>query len=319
MIQSRSRHTAALAAILVVCGSLTTAATTVPAEDTDLFPVTIDGVFGSTVIEERPQRIVAASNGETDIALQLGVVPVAMGEWSYTDDGIPDWRRPLLADLDEVPPIIRWNPDGYDVEETLSYDPDVVFSQYLQENEWTALSAAVPTVALPYEVSMNELITAVGDALGLPEEAAALNAETDAMLAEARADYPQFEGKTLALGYAQPGELMNYTDPGTTFLLSSLGFVPAPELAVEDRYYATYGLEQLDAFDADLLIIQYASEEARDSFESEPLFQQLDAVREGRYLGLTSADGFDGLRPASPLQLAWTLEHNVSAVAELVQ
>ena len=42
------------------------------------YPLAIKHTFGETVIEEKPERVVTISWGNHDVALALGVVPVAL-------------------------------------------------------------------------------------------------------------------------------------------------------------------------------------------------------------------------------------------------
>ena len=278
---------------------------------------TIETPYGPVEIEGVPERVVTSGNYESDIALQLGVVPVAQGQWLDLADGTPDWRRPLLEGA-EPPPFIAYNADGYDVEETLGYDPDLVLNSFLQQSEFEALNAAVPTISLGYELDSHEFTRRIAAALGKEAEAEALLAETDASVAEVAAANPAFAGATVSVAYAAPdGTLLNYTDPTTLNLLTQLGFVPAPGAAAIPPF-DYIGPEQFAVFDADLMIVGYGTPEEQTQFESQPLFQQIPAVAAGNYLGTADPDLFELVRSFSPAQIEYALDNLVPQLATYV-
>lgn len=46
-------------------------------QSTAIYPIKIKHAFGESVIENKPSRVVAISQGNVDVALALGVVPIA--------------------------------------------------------------------------------------------------------------------------------------------------------------------------------------------------------------------------------------------------
>lgn len=80
----------ALAGLVAACGgnaapvSSDETGTASPSESSDAeaaFPVTIEHMYGSIVIPEQPERVVAAGFTDQDFALALGVTPVGVGEF----------------------------------------------------------------------------------------------------------------------------------------------------------------------------------------------------------------------------------------------
>ena len=68
--------------------------------------MTIDHAFGSTTIEEAPERVVTWGWGSADAAVALGVTPVAIPFQGYggDDEGVLPWiREAVEAAGDEVP------------------------------------------------------------------------------------------------------------------------------------------------------------------------------------------------------------------------
>lgn len=76
-------------------------------------------------------------------------------------------------------------------------------------------------------------------------------------------------------------------------------------------------LENLDVLDADIVFVNYVTGDDRALIESNQVFQQLDAVKNGNYLALglpvALATGFP-----SPLSIPYGLDRTVTAVAKVL-
>lgn len=276
---------------------------------------TIEDQYGTVTVTGVPTRVVTPGNPETDTTLALGVVPVAMGQWFDEEDGSSLWRRELLDG--EQPEIIRYNPDGYDVEETLAFQPDLVIAGYdLEENPYNALSAVVPTLSMPYETSGEDLTRAIGVALGRQDEAEALITETRERVEETRAAHPVLDGLRVAIvDGSTPGVL--YEASTSTIglgMLEQLGIRPAEGVAgLED--YAEVPAERWSVFDGDLLVVNFADESTRQQLEANELFQRIPAVAAGRYLSITDLNEGELLRATALPQVQYSLEHFVPKLA----
>ena len=62
-------------------------------------------------------------------------------------------------------------------------------------------------------------------------------------------------------------------------VLTGLGFTIADELP-RDELYVEVNREQIELFEQDLLLWELGDLESRDTIESDPLYQRLDAVHE---------------------------------------
>lgn len=70
-------------------------------------------------------------------------------------------------------------------------------------------------------------------------------------------------------------------------------------------FFAEYSSEQVEVFDQEVVIMYGSREEA----ENDPLFESLDAVREGRVVYLPeSADLYGALNYNSPLSLPFQID-----------
>ena len=70
-----------------------------PAGDGNGFPVEIEHTYGTTTIEEAPERIVTVGLTDQDTAIALGTVPVGITQWFDTHEkGVGAWAEDLLGD-----------------------------------------------------------------------------------------------------------------------------------------------------------------------------------------------------------------------------
>lgn len=141
----------------------------------DGFPRTIQTDLGEVVIEERPERIVAASTNAAEIALALAGPDRVT---AVPDYNLEDRHSPFAAEAREVEATV---PNiGNDPEQLLAFDPDLVLITLAHDSERDALEllqqAGVPTVALSRHPKVLddvfEDVTLIGEALG-EEDAAA--------------------------------------------------------------------------------------------------------------------------------------------------
>jgi iron complex transport system substrate-binding protein len=141
------------------------------------FPVTIEHKFGSTTIEEAPERVVVAGLREQDSLLALGIVPVATTEWLGGRPGeIFPWAEDELGEA-PVPEVLDFS-DGLQFEKIAAQRPDLIVAVYsgLSRQDYEKLSAIAPTVAQPrgqidWGASWQDELMMVGRAVGKPAEA----------------------------------------------------------------------------------------------------------------------------------------------------
>jgi len=283
------------------------------------FPVTIEHKFGSTTLTEAPERVVVVGFSEQDAALALGITPVAARYWyGDTQDATFPWADALVNG--EEPVVLNMDYGHLNYEAILALDPDVVVALYsgITEDEYNMLSQIAPTIAQPAEfidfgVPWQTTTRIIGQALGKAEEADSLVSEVEAQFADARAQHPQFEGKTLAVVYSYGGGRYGFytdQDPRARFF-ADLGFVVPDELVeiAGDQFYADVSTERLGLLDQDLIVfvgLQFF-EGGRSAIESDPILSQLDAVKEGRALYIP-AELDDALQFNTVLSLSYLLD-----------
>lgn len=288
-----------------------------PSAEGDTFPVTIDTALGEVTITAKPERVVTLGWGSQDVALALGVIPVGMQDMTGNtgdDTGILPWDTPLLNG--ETPELIPSSSQEIPLEQIASLAPDVILAvnSGLTNDQYAELTKIAPTVAYPdkpWLTSMQDQTEMVGKALGLSAEATALLEQTDELVAQAKADHPEFDGKTIAFGSGTTTDTYNVylqSDSRVT-LLESFGFTISPSLPTEaPSFAAQISLEELDTIDSDVLVAWYLSEEVQQKLETSPLFDSIPAVKAKGYVPLTDPAMVYATSSVTVLSLPWMLE-----------
>lgn len=275
------------------------------------FPVTVEHRYGTTEIPAAPERVVTAGFNDADYALAFGVTPVGVRDFIGTfEEETRPWAQDALAGAE--PEIVSDSDGVLNFEAIAAARPDLILAySYLEQDEYDTLSAIAPTVVEPHVGALWQDHTRdVGRALGVPERGDELVAEVSAHFEAARREHPEFEGVTVAIQFGEEPSNYYLLEPGDprVGLFTSLGFTMPGTTGEISR-------EQVDLLDQDLLVVIGAGEEA---YESDPLFQQLDAVRDGRvvYLGGFETDFAGALGFDSPLSLPHAVDILVPQLAE---
>ena len=322
---------AAMALTLAGCASATTDADTGgsgAAAASDAFPVTIEHAFGETEIAEAPERVATWGWGSTEAALALGVVPVAIAQQSYgaNADGVLPWVADELDELGaETPAILTDDGEAPPYEELIEAAPDVILAPYsgITEEQYELLSEIAPTVAYPdaaWTTPWREVVTTVGTALGLADEAQGVLDDLDAELA-ARADaHPELAGKTVAAVWDVAGTFYVYTaEDSRVEFLSGLGLETAPsvtELANGDSpFYYTLSYEQLDRLDSDLVLSYHDTQAEADAFLTSAPIGVIPAVARGQVAQVVGTELIAAVSPPTALSLTYGLDDLVSSLS----
>ncbi len=322
---------AAMALTLAGCAGATTDADTGgsgAAAASDAFPVTIEHAFGETEIAEAPERVATWGWGSTEAALALGVVPVAIAQQSYgaNADGVLPWVADELEALGaDTPTILTDDGEAPPYEELIEAAPDVILAPYsgITEEQYELLSEIAPTVAYPdaaWTTPWREVVTTVGTALGLADEAQGVLDDLDAELA-ARADaHPELAGKTVAAVWDVAGTFYVYTaEDSRVEFLSGLGLETAPsvtELANGDSpFYYTLSYEQLDRLDSDLVLSYHDTQAEADAFLTSAPIGVIPAVARGQVAQVVGTELIAAVSPPTALSLTYGLDDLVASLS----
>jgi iron complex transport system substrate-binding protein len=283
-----------LAAALLVLGCGSDADTATPAggassAQTGAFPVTIEHKFGSTTVEQAPERVVVAGLREQDALLALGVVPVATTEWYGEHPGaIFPWAEEALGDAPR-PEVLDFT-DGLEFERIAGLRPDLIVAVYsgLSQKDYDTLSKIAPTIAQPpgqvdWGSSWQDELLTVGRAVGKPEEAEKLRDEAQALLDRAAREHPEFEGQTAALASPYRGVWVYGPEDARSRLLTELGFTFPDALrdVGGDEFGGQLSSEKLDLLDVGVLV-WFADRGPAQKIRDNDVYRRLKVRTEGR-------------------------------------
>lgn len=332
----RSVAAVALAAALLASGCSPAAEESPTAPETAVsgetppsseFPVTLEHVYGATEISEKPERVVALGWITLDVVAALGTAPVGVTEtWGGDEEGFTPWfRDQVVNELSaDMPQIIAQTDDGPDYEQILALQPDVILAPHsgITEVQYERLSEIAPTVAYAEQAwtsgSWQDLTSVVATALGEQDAAAGLVAETQQMMDDAAAAYPNLSGTSFLYGLSLSDgstETAFYIpeDPRVAFL-REFGLVDSPSLAEalgtveEGMWYGGVSLENLDTIETDLYVAWSSSAEATTYTLEHPTFSRWEPIVSGNYYFLE--DPTLGMATNGPnvLSIPWAID-----------
>lgn len=282
----------------------------------------VEDRFGEVEIpepEDGELDVVALGWSDAEVALALGVEPIAVHDWlgfGEETHGVGPWAADLV---EGDPEVIPRSDEELDYEQIQALNPDVILNvnSGYDEQEYNRLSEIAPTVSGPegaenFNPGWEDHTRLVAEALGLAEEGEQLVAETEDRLASAREENPEFEGVEAVTG-SKFGEAygLSYSGDMRWDLMEELGFEmygPAADLEPNEGFYADVSEEQVEVFDAEVAVlfpIGYTLEE----LESDPLIESLDVVAEDRAVLLDDGEDLvQAFSAGSPLSIEVVLE-----------
>ncbi|WP_229746101.1 hypothetical protein [Rhodococcoides trifolii] len=99
--------------------------------------------------------------------------------------------------------------------------------------------------------------------------------------------------------------------------MTRLGFTPNPTIAEQTavRFSVPISNEQLNLLDADLVVI-FPITTSAEQVEQDPIFREVPAVRDGRYLVFDDPEASKSYSTNSALSLGYALDTVVPILAE---
>lgn len=284
---------------------------------------TVDTMFGEVEIP-RPDgelRVVALGWSDAEMALALGVQPVAVFDWQgfgADNNGVGPWAADLF---DSAPEIIERGDESLNYEQIELLDPDVILNVRSgnDDEEWERLTEIAPTVYAPegtaaYATPWDVQVDVVSQALGQGDAGVALADDVKAQIAAAAEDNPEFAGKTVTAATKFGDAYGAYlAGDGRFDLLASLGFEQAPGVAQLESagFFANASVEQIGLLDADIVVVLPLGF-TQAEVEADPLIASLPAVQAGRDVVIDPESEVSGAySAASVLSLPIVLEQLV--------
>lgn len=307
---------------------------TADSSDNAAYPIVIEHALGETVIESKPERVATIQWGNHDVVLALGVEPVGFSaaNWGVEDgSGLLPWTSERLEELGITDPNIYQDTDGLDFEAISDSNPDVILASYsgITEEDYEVLTQIAPVVAYPvspWTTSWREQIQYNSKGMGMEDEGDKLIAETEQLIANAAAQHPELEGKTIAwvnFSADDPSNLHLYTpvDPRVLFL-EELG-LSYPESIIELIEDETAYSLSLSAENADILnevdvIIGYGDEDLYEAVRSDSRLGQIAAIERGSAVFISNSSDLAAAGTPNPLAIAYTVEDYAELLAEAV-
>lgn len=271
--------------------------------------VTIKHAFGETTVEGTPERVATLGWGNHEVPLALDVVPVGMSKATFGDDngnGILPWVEDKLKELGGEEPVLFDETDGVPFEQVADTKPDVILAAYsgLTQEDYDKLSKIAPVVAQPgaaWETSLKDMNLMDSKGINKAEEGEQLNEDLNKLVEDTMGKYPDLKGKKVlftSFGGAEDANSLGFytTDDPRAGFLKDAGFgvpqVVADGTKEAEQFWVERSLEKPEAFEDVDVIISYGSsdpaenEKALKEMQEDPLFNKIEAIKEGRVVFL---------------------------------
>lgn len=318
----------ALAAGLLLAGCAAQAPAAAPSsspepDDATYSPVTLDNCGFEVTFDAPPQRVVTVKSSTTEMLLALGLADVLVGT-AFADGPVPEQWADDVADV----PVLSDKVPGQ--EALLATEPDMVYAGWESNlsadgaGERSTLAALdIATYVSPaackapgyqpdpltFDDVMDE-IREVGDVFGVPDAAAAVVAEQEAVL---DAIEPAAGQKVVWWSSGNDNPYVGAGIGAPQMLMDAAGLTNA--FADVHDTWTSVGWEQVVAADPDVIVLVDSAwnpaQKKKDFLASNPATSQLTAVREQRYVVVPFAATEAGVRNA---QLASDLADAVAAL-----
>lgn len=301
-------------------------------QETSEFPITIKHAFGETTIESKPERIVNLGWANQDTTLALGVVPVGVSAANYgmmTDNKLHLWTDEAFADLGVENPNVFNDETGWDYEAIAACEPDIIIASYsgFTEEEYNLLSEIAPVVPFletAWKTNWREQTITNATAMGMKTEGEKLVDETDALIAEKLADYPELNGKTAGYFWISQDDMSTFyaylpNDPRASYL-NDLG-LKTPESILSlasstEDFSVTISRENTETLnDVDIMVV-YGDEGLLEAMQADPLMSQIPAVKNGAVVLIDSTTALAAATTPSILSIPYAIDDYLSLLSE---
>ncbi|GIP19206.1 periplasmic binding protein [Paenibacillus montaniterrae] len=298
------------------------------------YPIIIKHALGETVIDSKPERVATIQWANHDIALALGVVPVGFSAANFgvqDDSGLLPWTAEKLAELDVTDPNVYQDTDGLDFEAISDSDPDVILAAYsgITQEDYDLLSQIAPVVpypTAPWATTWREQVTYNATGMGMKAEGEQLIKDTEALIQEKLAKYPQIEGKKVVwvnFSAQDLSQLHIYTpiDSRVSFLYE-LGMEYPESITSQITDPKSYSLqlsaENIEAlYDADL-IVGYGNDELYETLKADTVIGKIPAIERGSVAFITSDTPLVAAGTPNPLSIAYTIDEYLALIGEAI-
>lgn len=294
------------------------------------FPVSIKHTYGTTEITTKPERIATVTWSNSDTLLALGVVPVGMPAVAYggNKNKSTDWAD---AKLDELgagwgspnAPKLYSEADGVNFDEMAALKPDLIISGYsgITQDDYDKLTKIAPTIgpiAPNFTTAWDELTLAVGQAIGKPDEAAALKKSLIDAMADVGKQNPAVAKSTFIAGMLDTAHASNNStniyspqDSRSQFLMAlgmQVADVVTKSFEGKKEFFLPWSNERVDELVSDIFLS--TSLAPREKLQQDTFFKQIPSVKAGNVLAPTEEQTVLAMA-INALTIPWLIENVV--------
>ncbi|MGZ9928654.1 ABC transporter substrate-binding protein [Streptomyces sp. NC-S4] len=326
---------AACLGLLTACGGEDTGAAkgepaAAGADASAAFPVSLTNAWGKTEVKKKPVKVATVSDGDTAIALALGMVPVITPD---VEDGakVPEYKQRAIDKLGAGKLKTYDDSDGTAYEAIAAEAPDIILGMntWEMDADYAKLQPIAPVVTFTDKAQADTLtwqdrLKTAAKALGLSAKADEVIAANEKATTEAAAAHPEFKGKTYTYTVVHPEQVsfMSYAaqDPG---VFEKLGFTKTDKAKNYAPDKNAVSLENLDQLDADVLLVTYPFGDrgviSATELESNKLFQSLNAVKTKHFTVIPSDNSLSSaIAYPDALSAPWVVEQLTPLLAKAV-
>ncbi|MGZ0150262.1 iron-siderophore ABC transporter substrate-binding protein [Kribbella sp. WER1] len=243
--------------------------------------------FGEVTVPAEPKRVVALGWGDAETALALGVQPIGASDWlAFGGDGVGPWAK---GRYQQAPQLINTLEPQY--EKIAALRPDLILDVKSsgKQDRYDTLKAIAPTIGVPaggdaYKTNWKQQTEMIAAALGRVDQGRKLIADTEGKFAQAKAEHPDFAGKTITLGArTSEGYGAYVSGTGRVDFVERLGFRnnPAVQAKATGDFSVPVSRENLGMLDADLTVMTPIGIPA-SQITGDPLYRAVASVKAGR-------------------------------------
>ncbi|MFF8831205.1 ABC transporter substrate-binding protein [Streptomyces sp. NPDC015131] len=294
------------------------------------FPVSLTNAWGKTEVAEKPLKVATVSDGDTDIALALGLVPVITPD---AEDGgpVPEYKQRAIDKLGGKKLKTYDDTDGTDFEAIAAEQPDIILGMntWSMDTDYAKLAPIAPVVTYTDKkhadtLTWQERLKTAAKALGMSAEAEKVIAANEKATKDAAAAHPEFTGKKYTYAVVHPEQItfMSYADQDAG-VFEQLGFTKTDKAKNYTAEKNAVSLENLDELEADVLLMTYPFGDngllSASELESNKLFQSLNVVK-GKHYAVVPSDNNLASALAYPdaLSSPWVVEKLTPILAKAV-
>lgn len=297
------------------------------------FPIVVKHAFGETTIEKKPERVVSIGWENQDVALALGVAPVAMSIPAYGltgDETMRIWTKEKYEALGAEMPIVFNDLNELDFEAIEKAKPDIILAAYsgITQEDYDLLSAIAPVIAYadkPFVITWQTQIEQNAKGLGLAKEAEELIEQLEELIDTEVAKYPALEDKTATFAWFNASDTSSFfvygnADPRSKYLQDMDLELPNEIEKVTEAaggFFATISAEQAEILnDTDILVIYGGDEDLLKILQADSVLGKIPAIKNGSVV-LLENDAPVTIAAATPtaLSIPYAVEEYVKMIA----